>query len=274
MTVTVVTDSAASIPGNLVDELGIVVVPMSVIIGGTVYPDGQLALDEVRARVGEGVSTSGTNPGEFLAAIEPLDGDVVVLTISAQMSSTYGAARTAANMAGGKARVLDTRTAAGGQGLVVLAAAEAAARGDDVASVIAVAESVIKQVRLVATVENLERLIASGRVPGIAALANRWLGMNPLFEFRNGGAHPLRPAFSREGALERMLGTWHHTTVPGARLHVAALHAEAEEDASRLLKQVEAEVVPATSFVAPFNSVMVVHTGLGLVGLAWWWETT
>jgi len=257
MTVTVVTDSAASIPGNLVDELGIVVVPMSVIIGGTVYPDGQLGLDEVMARVGEGVSTSGANPGEFLTAIEPIDGDVVVLTISAQMSSTYEAARTAAKMAGGMARVVDTRTAAGGQGLVVLAAAEAAARGDDVA-----------------TVENLARLIASGRVPGVAALANRWLGMNPLFEFRNGTAHPLRPAFSRDGAFERMLTTWRHTMVPGARLHVSALHAEAEEDANRLLKQVEAEVVPATSFVAPFNSVMVVHTGLGLVGLAWWWETT
>jgi DegV family protein with EDD domain len=273
MTVTVVTDSAASIPPELVQELGIVVVPMSVIIGGTVYPDGHLGLDEVMARVDEGVSTSGTNPGEFLQAIEPIDGDVVVLTISAQMSSTYEAAHTAANMVGGKARVIDTRTAAGGQGLVVLAAAQAAARGDDVDAVVATAERVIKQVHLVATVENLERLIASGRVPGIAALANRWLGMNPLFEFRNGSAHPLRPAFSRDGALERMLSMWRHTIVKGARLHVSALHAEAEEDANRLLKQVEAEVVPATSFVAPFNSVMVVHTGLGLVGLAWWWET-
>src|SRR5947209_14709232 len=273
MTVTVVTDSAASIPAELVDQLGIIVVPMSVIIGDTVYPDGQLGLDEVMARVDEGVSTSGTNPGEFLQAIEPLEGDVVVLTISAQMSSTYEAARTAAKMAGGMARVVDTRTAAGGQGLVVLAAAEAAARGDDVDTVVAAAERVIEQVRLVATVENLARLIASGRVPGVAALPNRWLGMNPLFEFRNGTAHPLRPAFSREGALERMLGTWRNTTVRGGRLHAAALHAEAEEDASRLLKQVEAEIVPATSFVAPFNSVMVVHTGLGLVGLAWWWET-
>jgi fatty acid-binding protein DegV len=124
----------------------------------------------------------------------------------------------------------------------------------------------------VATVENLDRLIASGRVPGVAALANRWLGMQPLFEFRAGGARPLRPAFSRDGAFDRMLAAWRHSAVPGARLHVAALHAEAEEEASRLLKQVNAEVAPATSFVAPFNSVMVVHTGLGLVGLAWWWE--
>src|SRR5204862_8290153 len=97
--------------------------------------------------------------------------------------------------------------------------------------------------------------------------------LSPLFDHRTGPAHPLRPACSRDGAFERRLGQWRHTLVPGARLHVSALHAEAEEDASRLLKQVEAEVDPATSFVAPFNSVMVVHTGLGLVGLSWWWES-
>jgi DegV family protein with EDD domain len=272
MSVTVVTDSAASIPAELVRKLGIVVVPMSVIIGGTVYPDGRLALDEVMSRVGEGVSTSGTNPGEFLEAIEPIEGDVVVLTISAQMSSTFEAARTAARLGGGTAHVVDTRTAAGGQGLVVLAAAEAAARGESVEAVVAEAERVIQLVRLVATVENLDRLIASGRVPGIAALANRWLGMQPLFEFREGRAHPLRPAFSRDAALDRMAATWRNTARRGGRLHVAALHAEAEEDAKRLLKQVTTEVEPETSFVAPFNSVMVVHTGLGLVGLAWSWD--
>src|SRR4051794_30244253 len=234
MAVTVVTDSAASIPPDLVHELGIVVVPMSVIIGGMVYPDGQLSLDEVMSRVGEGVSTSGTNPGEFLRAIESIDGDVVLLTISRQMSSTFDAARTAAQMAGDRARVVDTKTASGGQGLVVLAAAHAAASGASAAEVAAIAEDVIRHIRLVATVQNLERLIESGRVPGVAALANKWLGMNPLFEFREGHAKPLRPAFSRDGALERMVAAWRHSIVKGARLHVAALHAEAEEEAERL----------------------------------------
>src|SRR5213078_123945 len=108
----------ASIPPELVERLGIVVVPMSVIIGDTVYADGSLGLDEVMARVDQGVSTSGTNPGEFLRAIEPIEGDVLVLTISRQMSSTYEAARTAARMGGDRARVVDTCSAAGGQGLV------------------------------------------------------------------------------------------------------------------------------------------------------------
>src|SRR5207248_10213346 len=155
---------------------------------------------------------------------------------------------------------------AGAQGLVVLAAAEAAAAGAPIDEVMERAQRVIARVRLVATVENLTRLIASGRVPGIAALANRWLGMNPLFQFREGHAHALRPAFSRDAALDRIVAFWRQSIVPGAKLHVAALHAEAEEDATRILKQVTAEVSAATAFVAPFSSVMVVHVGLGLVG--------
>ena len=60
--------------------------------------------------------------------------------------------------------------------------------------------------------------------------------------------------------------------MPGARLHVAALHAQAEAEAAELLARVQAEADLATAFVGPFGSVMVVHTGPGLVGLAWRWE--
>jgi len=270
--VTVVTDSAASIPPELVERLGIVVVPMSVIIGDTPHPDGELTIEEVMARAAEGVSTSGPSPGEVLQAVEGSEGDVLLLTVSRQMSSTFKAANAAARMVGDRARVMDTGTAAGAEGLVVLAAAEAAAQDEPVESVQRAAQRVIERVRLIATVDSLDRLVQSGRVPGVAGLASRWLGMQPLFEFRDGHARPLRPAFSREAALERMLTAWRQSTVPGAELHMAALHAQAEGDAAALLDAVREEVKPATAFVAPFSAVMVAHTGMGLVGLGWWWD--
>jgi hypothetical protein len=40
-----------------------------------------------------------------------------------------------------------------------------------------------------------------------------------------------------------------------------------------LLREVTAEVEPATAFTASFGTVMVVHTGPALVGLAWYWES-
>jgi DegV family protein with EDD domain len=271
MSVTIITDSAASLPADVVDELGIVVVPMAVNIGDTTYPDGALTLEEVMRRTDEGVSTSGANPGDIARAIEAAGGDVVVLTVSREMSSTFNAATMAAQIADGCAEVIDTGTAAGAEGLVVLAAARAASLGKPLDRVVTAAREVIERVRLIATVQDLDRLVASGRVPGIAGLANRWLGLQPLFEFRDGGAKPLRPAFSRDAALDRILDGW-RATIGEDALHVVALHADAPEDAERLLKQVVAETPAVTAFVAPFSAVMVAHTGLGLVGLAWWWE--
>ena len=73
------------------------------------------------------------------------------------MSSTFKAANAAARMVGDRARVMDTGTAAGAEGLVVLAAAEAAARGAPVDVVQHAAQRVIERVRLIATVDSLDR---------------------------------------------------------------------------------------------------------------------
>ncbi len=112
----------------------------------------------------------------------------------------------------------------------------------------------------------------SGRVPGIAGWAGRRLRINPLFEFRGGRAHRLRPALSGDAATDRMVSRLLRSREPSTRLHVAALHALAPAAAEGVLERVEAEVTPATKFVGEFGSVMVVHTGPGLYGLAWWWE--
>ena len=64
---------------------------------------------------------------------------------------------------------------------------------------------VIERVRLVATIPSLDHLVRSGRVPGIAGWAGTTLGINPLFEFRGGAVRRLRPALSREAALDRIV---------------------------------------------------------------------
>jgi DegV family protein with EDD domain len=275
VTVAVVTDSAASLPGDVAGNAGVVVVPMWLTLGGESVHDGELSLEEITERVADGFTTSGPTPGEFAQAIERADrGDgVLVLTLSAEMSGTYGAAHLAAGLVEDvDVRVVDTGTAAGAQGLVVLAAAAAAAAGADLDEVEQTAKRASGEVRLVATLPSLEHLARGGRVPGAAAWAGRWLNLHPLFEFRGGHVHPLRPAHGADAAHERVLTAWSRTVTPGATLHVAAMHALDEPEARRLLAEVRAEVEPATAFVGSFSPVMVAHTGPGLVGLAWRWD--
>ena len=64
----------------------------------------------------------------------------------------------------------------------------------------------------------------------------------------------------------------HRSRVSGARLHVAALHALAVDVAEDLLARVTTAEAPTVSFIGEFGPVMVVHTGPGLAGLAWWWD--
>jgi DegV family protein with EDD domain len=275
MSVSVITDSAASLPPPMAADLGVTVVPLELVIGGEPYDDGELPLDEVITHLNEGITTSSPSPGHITKAIEDClheaDG-ALVLTISRRMSSTYDSAELAVHATDGTARVLDTETAAGAQGLVVLHAAKRAAETNDLDEVESAARQVIERVRLVATVDSLDQLVASGRVPGLAGRAGRALGVHPLFEFGRGRVRALRPALSRDAAIERIVGLWRRTIVPDAALHVAALHAHDRDRAEQLLAAVRAEVEPATAFVAEFSTVMIAHTGPGLAGLAWWWE--
>ncbi len=318
--VTVVTDSAAALPDDLVARLGIRVVPLWLVIGDDRHRDGEIGLDELVRRFSEPIATSAPSPGEYATVIAEArgDGPVVVLTVSARMSSSFDAAVLAAKLVaddgvhvagvagagapraqpsepppsepgpgdGGPGEglaldeerdvaVLDTGTAAGAQALVVLAAARAAADGRDLPGVVRSAEAVAARVRLAATVADLERLARSGRVPEAARWLGDRLGVRPLFEFRDGRARPLRPAFSAAVARERIVARC-VADAPGpgpapGRLHVIVLHALDDEAAADLAARVE-RLEPASCLVGPFSPVMVAHTGRGLAGLAWWWE--
>lgn len=279
------TDSASSLPTDLAAAYGVTVVPMWVTIGGQQFRDGELGMAEVLGRLGEGLSTSGPAPGDLAQAAMAADHGqgVIILTLSKNMSSVYQAARVATGLLGAdagdtaeKVAVVDTGTAAGAEGLVVLAAATAARDNVPLTSVVAVAEDVRSRVRLLATLPSLEYLARGGRVPGAAAWGARWLGLNPIFEFKDGKVRPLRPARGRRLAFQRIVEIWSRDATRrgqgGAALHVAALHALEPDVAQQLLDEVSRRTEPATAFVGSFSPVMVAHTGPGLVGLAWWWE--
>ncbi len=276
--VAVVVDGAASLPADLAERHGIFVVPMTLAIDGEVRPDVSVPLDELLERLPRGeVTTSSPAPGDFAVALERARGSadaVLVLTLAAEMSSSYSAAGLAAQLDAPGVRVVDTRTAAGGEGLVALAAARSAQAGGAIEDVEAAARTAIERVRLVATLDDLDALARSGRVPHLVRRATSALHVKPLFEFRNGAAHALTPAHGERAArhriVERCLAD--RPSDGAARLHLAALDAQATDRARLLVDDVLAEVPDADWFIGSFGPVMIVHVGPGVSGLAWWWE--
>jgi DegV family protein with EDD domain len=275
VTVAVVTDSAATVPVELADRLGIVVVPLRLEVGGDSYRDFDVAPEAVLDRTEE-ISTSGPSPADFVDAIEAraTEEGALVTTVARDLATgSFLAASAAAKLVSGPTRVVDTGTAAGGEGLVVLEAARVAAAGGTIDDVERAARHVAERVRLVAWLPNLDHLVRSGHVPGAAAWAARWVGLRPVIELRSGKVSPLRPTLSEAAAHRRVLDALRRSVPdPPAELHVAALHSLAPAAAEQLLADVRKGIEPATAFVGSFGSVMLVHAGPGVVGLAWWWS--
>jgi len=277
MGVLVITDSTAAIPRELIDQLDIRVVPMRVEVGGTSYLDGELSPEQLVGHLEEGLKTSAPSPGDFVEMLRATSEDgAIVLTVASRLSATYESALTAVRISGHKDRitVIDSKTAAGGQGLVVLAAAKAAAEGLSLDAVAKRAVEVSQRVHLVAAVAHVRYLVRGGRMPTTIARAGEALGLQILFELRKGRIYPVFPRLSETGAIDQILAQLERTRPksPGSVLHASVLHSMRPDAAEELKGLIEGHGEHVDVFVTSFGSVMLAHTGPGILGLAWWWE--
>ena len=144
VSVAVVTDTTAYLPEELITEHGIHRVSLYVTLDGEQRPESEFragAYDDFYERLRRsesGATTSQPSIGDFLAVYEPLlaEGhEVVSIHISSVISGTVESARQArqqlidSGSGGERIEVWDSRSGCGGQGLMVLIAARAAARG-------------------------------------------------------------------------------------------------------------------------------------------------
>src|SRR3954451_21257539 len=172
MAVAVVTDSTAYLPADLIERHGIEVVPLYIVFGGdrtvreTDITDYPAFFEELRAA--ESLpTTSQPSVGDFVSVYEPLlaaGHEVVSIHISGGLSGTPEAARQAAEAlgrdgkGGEKVRVIDSSTAAGGLGLIVIAGATAASRGAPVEEVEQRVEEAREELKMWFAIDTLEFL--------------------------------------------------------------------------------------------------------------------
>jgi len=280
--VAIVTDSVACIPQELVEEYGIEVVPIQVIFGDRVYHDGiDITPSQFYTFLRQAKklpTTAAALPGSLLEAYRKASQratSILCITLSANFSGMFDAARQAVEIAretlpNVAIEVLDSETTAAAQGLVVLAAARAAALGESLAKVIETAKSVMQRVNLLATLDTLYYLAKGGRVPKIAAIAGSLLKIKPILTVYQGEAHPVTNARTALGAMKRILRLMEEKVVVGQPLRVAVMHADALDRAVVFRDEISSRFDCAELFITEFTPVMGAHTGPGVIGIAFY----
>jgi DegV family protein with EDD domain len=280
-----VCESTACLPTGLVQHYGIAVIPIPFVFGEETFLDGvDITPREFYARL-EAMrippKTSPPSPGEYLRAWQRLSQRaeaVVLVTASGKITSFNRSTRLAQEMAatvlpGVRVEVVDSGSAAMGQGFVTLAAARAIAAGQTLDGVLRAADAVRRRVEMIVTLDTLEYLARASRIPQVAAFVGGVLAIKPILLFSDGDVAQLARVRTRRRSLDQLIEQVQRRVPEGARLHAAIHHTQAEPEARELQERIGTLFDCAELHLSEFTPVMGAYCGPGLLGVAFYTET-
>ncbi|MDE2900700.1 MAG: DegV family protein [Chloroflexota bacterium] len=275
MSVKIVTDSTADLPNDVAERLGITVIPQNVHFGTETYKDNvTITPDDFYAKLiasKELPKTSQASPGDFKEVYDRVgDGadGIVSIHVAASLSGTYNSAVQARDLTTATCpiEVIDTASASMGEGLVAVAAAEAANGGAGVEEVAEIARSTAERARCMALLETLEYLQKGGRIGKAQAMLGSILQIKPMIIVQDGEVHELGKARTFTKGLAKLRET---VLGMGPADSLAVIYSTTP-DAAQAFADSVSEVLPAgaSPYLCRFGPALGVHTGPGGIGVA------
>jgi DegV family protein with EDD domain len=275
---TIVTDSSASIPKELMRGLDIRVIPLWLIWDDDRFLDGIDIEPEAfyeRLKESKSLPTSSQPSAKefesfFLDCAEDCDAIVAVL-VSEKISGTIACAQAAINeIHDFPITIVDSFSSSMGLGFSVMAAARAVAEGKSVDEVIQAAETMRENVKLLFVVDTLEFLHRGGRIGGAKRLLGTALQIKPILHFEDGLIQPLSQARTRKKALEQMLITAEEHLAGRRMAEACIVNIDCHADGVALLELVEKRFQPGAIYLSECSPVVGTHVGPGGLGLAFY----
>ncbi len=282
MALEIFADSAANIPREKVEAMGINVIPCSYEMGGKIIRcpevpedfDGRQFYDLLRGKAE--VRTSMTNTHEFEEHFEKAlekGNDVLYISISSGISGTYNASRIAAEELHDKyperrIETFDSMGAGLGIGLLVLRAAEYRAQGMNLDWILSKLSSDRYGLCEYFTVDDLMHLRRGGRLSGVAAVMGTVLNIKPLLR---GDEEGKIVAFSklrgRKRAIAAIAEEYKAKVKDPASQIVAISHGDCLEDAETLAAMVRKIAEPRELIISMHEPFTGIHVGPGMLSL-------
>lgn len=276
--IAIVTDTDSSLPQELAARYQIQQVPIVVQFGDESFLTGETIDDTTLFqrvdRENKLPSTAAPSPGQFLKAYEnafTAGADTVLcFNVSSAISATYSAAVDARQLLPDRdITVIDTQSLSLGQGFIVLAAAEAAQRGATKEDCLAQAQAVAQRTQLFAALATLKYLAMSGRVGSLAAGMASLLSIKPILTIQDGKLELLERIRTQKKAWARTIELAAQAANGKPIEQLGIVHVAAPQAAREFEQQLRASLdCPADIVVSDLTPGLSVHTGAGLVGVA------
>jgi len=275
----IVTDSALDMTAQLVEDLGVTVLPLTYTIQGKDYknwPDHremELRQFYQLMRDGEVATTSAINVHEYKECLTPIlesGKDVLLMVFDAAISTaTFQAATLAvedlrAQFPQRKLLLQDTRCVTAGLYLMLLYAANLQKQGKGIEEVWQWCEDHKYEICQCFTVEDLKYLRRGGRISAATAVVGGMLNIKPLLHVgHDGSLSSIGKARGRNVALKNLVDlVKKHIT----NRDVAAItQADCPEDAEKVAQDLKTQVGIKQVIIGELGPVIGAHTGPGML---------
>ncbi|MDF2949645.1 MAG: DegV family protein [Sedimentibacter sp.] len=278
----IVTDSTTDLPVNIIEEYGIIVVPLGFGFENENYlnyPDHrQLSIKDFYERIknGERSTTTLVNVKTFEEYLEPIlqaGNDVLYLGFSSPLSGTYGSSLSARDELLEKyneARIecIDTLSASMGEGLLVYYASKMKQDGKSIDEVKQWVSDNLLNVCHWFTVDDLNHLKRGGRISALTATIGTALGVKPILHVDNEGhLVPDSNVRGRKKSINALLEHMEATCINPEENSVFISHADCLEDAEYLGNLIKEKLNVKEVVISYIGPVVGSHTGQGAVAL-------
>jgi DegV family protein with EDD domain len=274
----IVTDSSANIPKDALVGLDVATIPLWLIWEGECLLDG-IDIDPPtfyqRLRGAQTLpSSSQPTVEEFMDFYRSVGADcdaIVSVLVSAKISGTITNARAAIqNLPEMEIKLVDAYSSSMGLGLVVLAAARAAAAGKTVGEVVASAEAMRNRVNFLFVVDTLEYLHKGGRIGGAKRLLGTALSVKPLLEFRDGQIEAIEQVRTKRKAVARLFEIAEERLAGAPMGEATVVDVDCKMEADEIGRLVQERFHPQRLYRSEVSPVVGTHVGPGTIGLAFY----
>lgn len=274
MSVKIIVDSTCDFSAEERQALGIEMIPLTVQFGDEIFRDGiDITKEEFFQRLRaskELPHTSQINPATFLETYEKLGEDgseLLVMTISKNLSGTYQSACVAAEQYTGKIRVVDSSLATTAFAIMVKLACRMRDEGRSVDEIADYLEKIRERLVIVCCLNTLEYLHKGGRLSATVTILGGMLNIKPVVLIKDGHIDILHKARGLKAAARWMVDYVAETGFD-ASLPIGFIHSDYPEGAEEVRSMFAEKATWGEEMIQGIGPVIGTHIGDGCVAIA------